>query len=93
MGTTVFERQPPSPSVIDASLRDTDLRVFWLDDVDRPTHPRLNGTVRADLAIVGGGYAVHRPAYPTTTMSTSSVLMLPPGLGSSLPARATAAAG
>ncbi|MFJ2534552.1 NAD(P)/FAD-dependent oxidoreductase [Microbacterium maritypicum] len=57
MGTTVFERQPPSPSVIDASLRDTDLRVFWLDDVDRPTHPRLNGTVRADLAIVGGGYA------------------------------------
>ncbi|PRB61750.1 FAD-binding oxidoreductase [Microbacterium sp. MYb45] len=57
MGTTVFERRRPPQRVVDDSLRDTALRVFWLDDVDRPTHPRLNGTVRADLAIVGGGYA------------------------------------
>lgn len=57
MGTTVFERRRPAQSVIDASLRDTPLRVFWLDDVERPQHPPLRGNVRADLAIVGGGYA------------------------------------
>ncbi|WP_337001821.1 MULTISPECIES: NAD(P)/FAD-dependent oxidoreductase [unclassified Microbacterium] len=57
MGTTVFERQRPAQSVIDDALRDTALQVFWLDDVERPTHPRLNGTVRTDLVIVGGGYA------------------------------------
>lgn len=56
MGTTVFERRRPAPSVIDESLRDTALSVFWLDDVDRPTHPPLRGTAHADLAIVGGGY-------------------------------------
>jgi glycine/D-amino acid oxidase-like deaminating enzyme len=57
MGTTVFERRRPAQSVIDQSLRDTALRVFWLDDVERPQHPTLTGNVRADLAIVGGGYA------------------------------------
>ena len=57
MGTTVFERRRPPQGIVDDSLRETALRVFWLDDVDRPTHPSLNGTVRADLAIVGGGYA------------------------------------
>ncbi|MCT1476828.1 FAD-binding oxidoreductase [Microbacterium sp. p3-SID336] len=56
MGTTVFERRRPPQSVIDDSLRDTALRVFWLDDVPRPEHPPLRGTVHADLAIVGGGY-------------------------------------
>ena len=57
MGTTVFERRRPAPSVIDRSLADTALRTFWLDDVDRPVHPPLAGAARADLAIVGGGYA------------------------------------
>ena len=57
MGTTVFERRLPPQAVVDDSLRDTVHRVFWLDDVERPDHPPLNGTVRADLAIVGGGYA------------------------------------
>ena len=56
MGTTVFERRRPPQSVIDESLRDTALSVYWLDDVERPTHPPLRGTVHADLAIVGGGY-------------------------------------
>ncbi|WP_194765593.1 NAD(P)/FAD-dependent oxidoreductase [Microbacterium sp. UFMG61] len=57
MGTTVFERRRPADAVIDASLRDTAFRVFWLDDVERVSHPALTGTVTADLAIVGGGYA------------------------------------
>ncbi|MCI1018693.1 FAD-dependent oxidoreductase [Microbacterium sp. C5A9] len=57
MGTTVFERRRPADAVIDASLRDTALSVFWLDDVERDSHPALTGAVTADLAIVGGGYA------------------------------------
>lgn len=57
MGTTVFERRLPAPVAIERSLRDTVLDVFWLDDVERPEHPALSGTVTADLAIVGGGYA------------------------------------
>ncbi|AXL13915.1 FAD-dependent oxidoreductase [Microbacterium foliorum] len=57
MGTTVFERRLPAPVAIERSLRDTVLGVFWLDDVKRPEHPVLSGTVTADLAIVGGGYA------------------------------------
>ncbi|WP_230111731.1 NAD(P)/FAD-dependent oxidoreductase, partial [Microbacterium foliorum] len=57
MGTTVFERRLPAPVAIERSLRDTVLDVFWLDDVERPEHPVLSGTVTADLAIVGGGYA------------------------------------
>ena len=57
MGTTVFERRRPAQSVIDQSLSDTAFGVFWLDDVERPRHPSLTGSVRADLAIVGGGYA------------------------------------
>ena len=57
VGTTVFERQRPAASVIRQSLADTRQSVFWLDDLDgRPSRPRLNGTVTADLAIVGGGY-------------------------------------
>jgi glycine/D-amino acid oxidase-like deaminating enzyme len=57
MGTTVFERSLPPTSVIDESLRDTSFAVFWLDDVTRTDYPALSGSIRADLAIVGGGYA------------------------------------
>lgn len=57
MGTTVFERLKPAESVIDASLRDTRLGVFWLEDVERVEHPPLTSDITADLAIVGGGYA------------------------------------
>ena len=52
MGTTVFERRLPAPIAVEASLRDTALGVFWLDDVPRPEHPSLTGHVTADLAIV-----------------------------------------
>ncbi|KJL33668.1 NAD(P)/FAD-dependent oxidoreductase [Microbacterium azadirachtae] len=57
MGTTVFERRQPSASVIERSLENTAHAAFWLDDVERPSYPTLSGEVRADLAIVGGGYA------------------------------------
>ena len=57
MGTTVFERRQPRASVIDRSLQGTVPAAFWLDDVERPAYPVLSGEVRADLAIVGGGYA------------------------------------
>ncbi|MDY0985094.1 FAD-dependent oxidoreductase [Microbacterium sp. CFBP9023] len=57
MGTTVFERRRPADAVIDASLRDTAFSVFWLDDVERVSHPALTESITADLAIVGGGYA------------------------------------
>lgn len=56
MGTTVFERRRPADAVVDASLRDTALQVFWLEDVDRPQHPPLSGERTADLVVVGGGY-------------------------------------
>lgn len=57
MGTTVFERRQPSASVIERSLENTAHAAFWLDDVERAAYPQLTGEVRADLAIVGGGYA------------------------------------
>ncbi len=57
MGTTVFERRQPSASIIERSLENTAHAAFWLDDVERPSYPTLSGEVRADLAIVGGGYA------------------------------------
>ena len=56
MGTTVFERRPTEASVVAHSLEHSEQRVFWLDDVDRPAHPQLVGTIEADLAVVGGGY-------------------------------------
>ncbi|WP_156759081.1 NAD(P)/FAD-dependent oxidoreductase [Microbacterium karelineae] len=54
--TTVFERRAPSPQTIASALASARHAVFWLDDIERPTRPRLEATVDADLAIVGGGY-------------------------------------
>lgn len=56
MGTTVFERVPPSPSALEHSLRNTALATFWLDEIDRADHPPLVASARADLVVVGGGY-------------------------------------
>ncbi len=58
MATTVFERQPPAASVVSHSLSATRHSVFWLDDLSEcPTWPRLDGSVTADLVVVGGGYS------------------------------------
>ena len=57
MGATVFERQAPDPAMVQAALADSRLTPFWLDDVDRPSYPRLDTDAAADLVIVGGGYS------------------------------------
>lgn len=56
MGTTVFERRRPAPSVVAHALTGTKQAPFWLEDIERPRYPRLDGELTADLAIVGGGY-------------------------------------
>src|SRR5690349_2763520 len=54
---TVFERYPPSASVIAASLRDTRQAVFWLDELGPgPGYPALSGAPTTDLVVVGGGF-------------------------------------
>jgi glycine/D-amino acid oxidase-like deaminating enzyme len=54
---TVFERYPPSASVIAHSLEKTRQAVFWLDELGTPpSHPALASTISADLAVVGGGF-------------------------------------
>ena len=39
------------------ALADSRLTPFWLDDVERPSFPRLDTDASADLVIVGGGYS------------------------------------
>ncbi|MFT4229950.1 MAG: FAD-binding oxidoreductase [Microbacterium sp.] len=57
MGTTVFESEPPQPSVVRHSLDGSRHHVFWLDDLpEQPARPALSGERVADLVIVGGGY-------------------------------------
>lgn len=56
MGTTVFERQPTARDVIVASLKNTKLKPFWLDDVTPTERPAVTGDIAADLVIVGAGY-------------------------------------
>ncbi|WP_394555073.1 NAD(P)/FAD-dependent oxidoreductase [Agromyces sp. MMS24-JH15] len=59
MGTTVYERLRPTATAVAHSLADTARAVFWLDDLPAGVlahPPRLNGSIAADLAIVGGGY-------------------------------------
>src|SRR5690606_17243735 len=54
---TVFERYPPSASVIAHSLARTRQAIFWLDELAAPEgHPAVSGTVTTDLAVVGGGF-------------------------------------
>jgi len=56
VGTTVYERQPTDRDVIVASLAESSLKPFWLDDVTHVERPALAGDIEADLVIVGGGY-------------------------------------
>lgn len=54
---TVFERYPPTASVIAASLRHTRQSVFWLDELgEAPAYPTLTGAPTTDLVVVGGGF-------------------------------------
>lgn len=57
MGTTVYERDRPSASLIAQSLEGSQQSVFWLDDLPAsPARPALVGAHTADLVIVGAGY-------------------------------------
>lgn len=40
-----------------AALADSRLTPFWLDEVARPSYPRLDTDAAADLVVVGGGYS------------------------------------
>ncbi|MCR6711590.1 MAG: FAD-binding oxidoreductase [Demequina sp.] len=57
MGATVFERHAPNDEVVRAALADSRLTPFWLDDIARPSFPRLDTDADADLVIVGGGFS------------------------------------
>lgn len=55
---TVFERNVPARSVVDHALSTTRQAVFWHDDLgDSPARPGLSAPVRADVAVVGAGFA------------------------------------
>lgn len=59
MEPTVFETNRPAAKIVDDSLVDTKLGVYWIEDVQdtAPSYPKLPGAVQADYAVVGGGYA------------------------------------
>ena len=59
MQTTVFERHPPRPEVVDQSLADTRLGCYWIEDIEETArrYPRLEQDLEADDVVVGGGYA------------------------------------
>lgn len=54
---TVFERNVPARAAVDHALAGTHHAVFWLDDLgEHASYPTLSAPVRADIAVVGGGY-------------------------------------
>lgn len=57
---TAYERHAPDPRRVERALAPARQGVFWLEDAgEAPVRPRLTSTgrpVRADLAVVGGGY-------------------------------------
>lgn len=59
METTVFERQRPAAKIVEESLADTRLACFWIEDVRETAtrYPSLTGSLTADYAVVGGGFA------------------------------------
>ena len=57
MSQTIFEKNRPSDAEVAASVANSKLGSFWLDDVEqRPALPSLMSARSTDLAIVGGGY-------------------------------------
>jgi glycine/D-amino acid oxidase-like deaminating enzyme len=54
---TAYERHAPDPRLVDRALAPAEQRVFWLEDAgEAPARGTLTSSVRADLAVVGGGY-------------------------------------
>ncbi len=59
MEPTVFETNRPAARIVDESLADTRHAVFWIEDIESTAarYPALDVDLRADDAVVGGGYA------------------------------------
>lgn len=59
MQPIIFETHKPADSIIDASLADTRLGCFWIEDAAdlAADYPALDGDRRVDDAVVGGGFA------------------------------------
>ncbi len=59
MEQTVFETHRPAARIVDASLADAKLGVYWIEDVaaTADSYPRLSEGITVDDAVVGGGYA------------------------------------
>ncbi len=54
---TAYERHAPDPRVVARALAPAEQQVFWLEDAGVPqARTALTSSVRADLAVVGGGY-------------------------------------
>jgi len=54
---TVFERNRPAASLVDATLAESREACFWIEDAPPgPAGEALSGRHTTDLAIVGGGY-------------------------------------
>ena len=54
--TTVFERHAPSASAIAHLLEGSEHGSFWIADAPAARRPAVEEPLRADLAVVGGGY-------------------------------------
>ncbi|MEO7071269.1 MAG: FAD-dependent oxidoreductase [Nostocoides sp.] len=54
---TIFERNQPAATLVDATLAGSHEACFWLEDAPAPpAGEALSGRQTADLAVVGGGY-------------------------------------
>lgn len=56
MPQTVFDRSHPNPALVKSALAASALSPFWLDGLDIPSFPALEGDHEFDLVVVGGGY-------------------------------------
>ena len=59
MEKTIFETHRPAAKIVEDSLADTKLGVYWIDDVEGKVaqYSKLPGDEVVDDAVVGGGYA------------------------------------
>lgn len=53
---TVFERQAPAATAVEAALSGAADACFWTEDAPGARYPALTADHRTDLAVVGGGY-------------------------------------
>lgn len=56
MGSTVFDRRPPSPAAVEHALAGSTHGVFWLADHPGSRFDPLTADARVDLLVIGGGY-------------------------------------